>query len=243
MSLVGDGLVIGGAIAAPFTLGFSLIATAVGGAVCAAGGITSAGAGIAEFRLSKKKMSEIQEAVDKDNKQAVVIERMWRDIMGACTEVARKHSDTGHSVEDVLSVLLVCCINKIPDKILSKAPIPKAFREKVREKASDPKLQKRAGRFDGSASHAMDVVGGVGTGTKSLATSGRAAASVVLTALVVQFADKGSVPLRKDGGRVKESSSCCKSVSSCDRDQPCHIRCSCYRWKCRGHCVLDIQFV
>ena len=43
--MVGDGLVIGGVVAAPFTLGFSLIATAVGGAICAVGGATSAGAG------------------------------------------------------------------------------------------------------------------------------------------------------------------------------------------------------
>ena len=190
MSLVGDGLVIGGAIAAPFTLGFSLIATAIGGAVCAAGGITSAGAGIAEFCLSKKKVSEIQEAVDKDNKQALEIERMWRDIMGACTKVARKHSDTGHSVEDVLSVLLVFCIKKIPDKILSKLPIPKAFREKANEPELQKKagcfshtLQKKAGHFKESASYAMDVTGGVGTGVIVTAFFGKDLHKTVLTAL------------------------------------------------------------
>ena len=153
---------VGGAIAAPFTLGFSLIATAVGGAVCTAGVLTSAGAGIAEFNISKKKVSEIQEAVEEDNKQAVVIQRMWRDIMGACTEVARKHSDTGHTIEDVLSVLLVWCINKIPDKILSKAPIPKSFREK----ASDPELQKRAQCFDEFVSHTIDITCGFKSGAK-----------------------------------------------------------------------------
>ena len=64
--MVGDGLVIGGVVAAPFTLGFSLIATAVGGVICAVGGATSAGAGLVELCISKKKVSKIQEEVGKD---------------------------------------------------------------------------------------------------------------------------------------------------------------------------------
>ena len=122
MSLVGDGLVIGGVVAAPFTLGISLIAAAVGGTVCAVGGATSAAAGLVELYISKKKVSEIQEAVEKDNKYCKEIKNMWENIVGTCRAISKKHSATSsYSLEDVLSVLLVCCIKKISTRILSKA--------------------------------------------------------------------------------------------------------------------------
>lgn len=54
VSLVGDDLVIGGAVAAPFTLGISLVASALGCVICAVGGATSAGANIAELIITKK---------------------------------------------------------------------------------------------------------------------------------------------------------------------------------------------
>ena len=190
MSLVGDGLVIGGAVAAPFTLGISLIATAVGGAVCAVGGATSAGAGLVELYISKKKVSEIQKAVEEDNRLCREIQRKWESIVGTCTTVSKKTSGTSsYSVEDVLSVLLVCCIpNKILDQVVSKAPM-----NGLREVYHDRELhKKRKEDYKETGAHAMDVVGGIGSGGKSIATAGRATAGVVVTALVVKFANKGS---------------------------------------------------
>ena len=182
-------MIIGGVIGAPFTLGFSLIATAVGAGVCAVGGLTSAGAGIAELCISKKKVGEIQKVIEEDNVHSKEIQAMWEGIVGKCTEVARKHSDTGYSADDVLSVLMVCCINMVPDRlskvVLSKAPI-------VAGKAKDSKLQEKAKHFKESASHAMDVSVGIGSGGSSVAKAGRATAGAVVTALVVHSAEKGS---------------------------------------------------
>ena len=110
---------------------------------------------------------------------------MWEGIVGKCTEVARKHSDTGYSAEDVLSVLMVCCINMVPDK-LSKFVLKKA--PNVKEKASDSKVR----HFKESASHVMDVGTGIGSGGKSVANAGRATAGAVVTAIVVHSAEKGS---------------------------------------------------
>ena len=121
---------------------------------------------------------------------------MWENIVGTCKAISKKHSATSsYSPEDALSVFLVCCINKIPsrifskaDKVLSRAPV-RAFRNVY----NDPELLKKwTGDYKESGIHAMDVVGGIGIGGKWIATGGRAGAGVVLTALVVKFADKGS---------------------------------------------------
>ena len=90
---------------------------------------------------------------------------MWENIVGTCRAISKKHSATSsYSLEDVLSVLLVCCINKIPsrilskaDKVLSRAPV-RAFRNVY----NDPDLlKKRTGDYKESGAHAMDVVGGL----------------------------------------------------------------------------------
>ena len=80
VSLVGDGLLVGGLIAAPFTLGVSLIISAVGGGVCAIGGATSAGAGLVELAISKKKVAEIQDVIDEDNKRSKKLKEKWDKI-------------------------------------------------------------------------------------------------------------------------------------------------------------------
>ena len=86
--------------------------------------------------ITKKKVSQIQEAVEKDKALSNEIQRMWQDIMSACSGVAEKHSAKGYSFEDVISVLLVCCINTIPDKLLAKFKAPNVLRQKV---YSDPR--------------------------------------------------------------------------------------------------------
>ena len=186
VSLVGTGLVVGGLIAAPFTLGASLIATAVGAGICTAGGLTSAGAGITELCISKKKVAEIQKAVEVDNEHSKKIQDMWEGIVEMCTEVAEKHSDTGYSIEDILSVLLVCCINKVPDRVLNWAP------KGLTEKAKDSKLQGQAEHCEASVAHAMEVGMGVQNGGRSTVNAGRVAGGAAETAVVVCCAERGS---------------------------------------------------
>ena len=78
--IVGDGLLVVGLVAAPFTLGVSLIISLVGGGVCAVGGATAAGAGIIEYFISKKKVAGIQEVIEEDNKLAKEIQVLWESI-------------------------------------------------------------------------------------------------------------------------------------------------------------------
>ena len=65
-SIVGTGLAIGGAIAAPFTFGTSLILTGVGVGVAVAGGTTVAGAQIANRLLRSSNVKNVNEALEKD---------------------------------------------------------------------------------------------------------------------------------------------------------------------------------
>ncbi|KAK7088586.1 apolipoprotein L4-like [Littorina saxatilis] len=57
--VIGSGLAIGGAIAAPFTLGVSLILTGIGTGVGIAGASTSGGALVVRYFIEKKKLKEI----------------------------------------------------------------------------------------------------------------------------------------------------------------------------------------
>ena len=207
---MGTGLLVGGAIAAPFTLGVSLIATAVGAGICTAGGITSAGAGITELCISKKKVAEIQKAIEVDNECSKKIQDMWESIVGTCTEVAEKHSDTGYSIEDILSVLLVCCINQVPDRVLKWAP------KGLTEKAKDSKLQGQAEHCEASVAHAMEVGMGVQNGGRSIVNAGRVAGGAVVTAFVVRYAASGSRAVCHCAKMVVKSCDRCKSFSCCN---------------------------
>ena len=178
VSLVGDGLLVGGLIAAPFTLGVSLIISTVGGGVCAIGGATSAGAGLVELAISKKKVAEIQDVIDEDNKRSKKLKEKWDKITAKCDSVAKKFPQMKYSPEDVFAVLLVCCVQITTDKELQEAVKEKGRRalESVKE----------------TGSHALDIVSGLGSGACSLQAGGQAIGSAVLTALIVKFAPKGS---------------------------------------------------
>lgn len=89
VSLVGDGAIIGGLISAPFTLGLSLIMSAVGLGVCAVGGATSASAGIAEFFISKTKVKQVQRAIEEDITISNEIQEIWSDISLECERVQK----------------------------------------------------------------------------------------------------------------------------------------------------------
>ena len=108
----------GGLIAAPFTLGISLIVTAVGGGICAVGGATSAGAGLAELAISKKKVAEIQGDIDKDNERSKEVQKVWASIITKCEEVSKRYNK--YSMEDVVGVLLVCSLKEKAGNILEK---------------------------------------------------------------------------------------------------------------------------
>ena len=111
---------MGGLVAAPFTLGVSLIISAVGGGVCAVGGATVAGAGITEYFISKKKVAGIQEVIEEDNKLAKEIQVLWESIFSKCDATRKKHSSLNYSTEEVFQILLVCCTEIIPGKWASE---------------------------------------------------------------------------------------------------------------------------
>lgn len=165
ISLVGDGAIIGGLIAAPFTLGLSLIASAVGGGICAVGGATSAGAGIAEIVISKRKVKQVQQAVEHDIKLSNEIQKIWSEITLECERVQRKYVYLIFSLklEDVFAVLLVVAIDA-----------------------------DRMERLKYMASHTFDICSGIGSGVSSILSGAQAIAGVVLTALIVKCAPKGA---------------------------------------------------
>ena len=107
---------MGGLVAAPLTLGVSLI-SAVGGGVCAVGGATAAGA---EYFISKKKVAGIQEVFEEDNKLAKEIQVLWESIFSKCDYTRKKHSSLKYSTEEVFQILLVCCTEIIPGKWASE---------------------------------------------------------------------------------------------------------------------------
>ena len=186
--MIGDAFKIGGAVAAPFTLGLSLIATAVGGVVCAAGGVTSAGASITELCITKRKISTIQKMVEEDDARLKEIQGVWERIQRACCKVTEKHSVKGYTLEDVVSVLLVCCIDFIPDRVLNKFSTPRNLKATV---YSNSKLKEFQSRCTETGNHAVDVAFDIGSGIKSSVDVVKACGGVVLTAFVVKFADKG----------------------------------------------------
>lgn len=65
-SLVGTGFIIGGFAASFFTLGISLVVSAVGAGIGGLGGLTAAGASITQYFLNKEIYKSAQEAIDRD---------------------------------------------------------------------------------------------------------------------------------------------------------------------------------
>lgn len=137
----------------------------MGGGICAVGGATSAGAGIVELAISKKKVKQVQRAVEDDIKRSNEIQKIWSDITSECERVQRKYMHIIFSLklEDVFAVLLVVAIDA-----------------------------DRLERLKDSASHALDICSGIGSGVSSIITGAQATAGVVLTALIVKCAPKGA---------------------------------------------------
>ena len=158
-----------------------------------------------ELCISKKIVAEIKKIIEEDDEHSKEIQAMWEGIVGKCTEVARKNSDTGYSLEDIFAVLLICYINKADDKLCGAAlnEVPKLYEE---EKAKDSKLQEKAEfiqeevqqfkeiqeKVKVSALYPIDDSMAVGSVVISTTMAGRATAGAVLTALIVKSAEKGS---------------------------------------------------
>ena len=199
MSLVGNGMMIGGLIAAPFTLGTSLIVTAVGGGVSAVGTATSTGADVTEFCLSKRKMSEIQKVIKLDNELSKEIQELWKKIQIKCGEVAEEYSE---SADTILSVLLACCVKNIP-------------------------LLGRVQKFVGGVSlgHAKDACSGPASGAGSVASvcSRMDKATGASTALVARFTKGSRVALfdtRKVEGLVRSVLKATKTLNFATKVTP-----------------------
>ena len=77
-SIVGTGLAIGGAIAALFTFGASLILIGVGVGVAVAGGTTVAGAQITNYLLRSSKVKSANEALQKNKMAIEKLRNAWK---------------------------------------------------------------------------------------------------------------------------------------------------------------------
>ena len=75
VGIAGGVLSLIGMVGAPFTLGSSLALSAVGSGLAAAGGVTTTGATVAEFCISKSKMSEVQAAISADNSKVKEVKK------------------------------------------------------------------------------------------------------------------------------------------------------------------------
>lgn len=170
ISLVGDAILIGGVIAAPFTLGTSLLLSLIGGAVTCSGGATVTVAGITDWALSKKKVKKIQKIFEEDNKLTREIQEKWDEIFAKC--IAIQENYTSISVQEIFEVLLVCCVEILPGK-------------------KETKKETKEAVIVETAAHVWDVVGGFGGGAISLVGQGRVIGGIVLTALVIRFAHEG----------------------------------------------------
>ena len=190
VSLVGDGLLVGGLIAAPFTLGVSLILSVVGGGVCAVGGVTAAGAGVTEFFISRNKVAEVKKVFEADYEQAKEIQDMCEKIWGKCESVAKEYPQLKYSSAHVLAVLFVCCAKIIPDKVLPKRLTPS---KETREKAiaAYKPVKVRADPYLETGSYVFDLCTGFGSGASTTITAGRTIGGAVLTALIVRSAAPG----------------------------------------------------
>ena len=77
-SLVGAGLAIGGFAAAFFTFGASLIVTAVGIGLGAAGGLTAGGSELCDLLLSKSQLKLAQDALEDDHKATQALHEVFQ---------------------------------------------------------------------------------------------------------------------------------------------------------------------
>ena len=80
-SLVGAGLAIGGFVAAFFTFGASLIVTAVGIGLGAAGGLTAGGSELCDLLLSKSQLKLAQDALEDDRKATQTLNKAFQQAI------------------------------------------------------------------------------------------------------------------------------------------------------------------
>ena len=62
------------------TFGTSLILSGVGGGICAAGGLTSAGSSVAEARIQRDTFNKAQKIIDEDREAIKAIEKLWEQL-------------------------------------------------------------------------------------------------------------------------------------------------------------------
>ena len=103
-SLVGSGLMIGGSIAAFFTFGASLMVTAVGVGITAAGGVTAGGSALVESLLSKSNVKIVQKALDDDRKLVEKIKELLRKINRA-SEIEQVYFKAGSATMAIASTM------------------------------------------------------------------------------------------------------------------------------------------
>jgi len=64
------------------TFGTSLILSGVGGGICAAGGLTSAGSSVAEARIQRDTFNKAQKIIDEDREAIKAIKKLWEQFEG-----------------------------------------------------------------------------------------------------------------------------------------------------------------
>ena len=100
---IGSSIAIAGFVLAFFTLGTSLVLTAVGGGVAAAGGATMAGADIGDWAVSREKMKEAKKLIEQDKERTKTIHEKATRLKKTVEELNRKHPS--RSAEEIFSFI------------------------------------------------------------------------------------------------------------------------------------------
>ena len=74
---------------APVTLGTSTILSAVGGAMCAAGGATAAGSSLVGSKIFKTKLAKVQEIIETDRQAQEPVEKLLNELHREVSELSR----------------------------------------------------------------------------------------------------------------------------------------------------------
>lgn len=96
----GFALVAIGSALAPFTLGSSVILSAVGGALCGGGGAAAAGSGLVKRMIIQKKLEIAQEAMEADQRALKPVQKLLGDLD---REVSKIKSTSFGELKDHLS--------------------------------------------------------------------------------------------------------------------------------------------
>ena len=88
-SIAGFVLMATGFGLAPVTLGTSTILSAVGGAMCAAGGATAAGSSLVGSKIFKTKLAKVQEIIETDRQAQEPVEKLLNELHREVSELSR----------------------------------------------------------------------------------------------------------------------------------------------------------